>query len=187
MPVPPQNSPPCPPHHRTGDYRFNIKLYLRWYKRSSQKDLIISAIFNAVSLGAYLANALLFPGFDFLLFRQERRKLPQMLVFAIVTGILAASILSFTYVRSYSLPPIGTEYIPSSFTDTIRYFSGVQYGTISVNDESYNLARPIEHARIFARNFLVVGIAFGLIGGVSLWRHDRDLALFLLIILLSSI
>jgi len=33
------------------------------------------------------------------------------------------------------------------------------------------------------KNFLIVGIAFGLVGGVSLWRSKRDVALFFLLIL----
>lgn len=156
---------------------------LRWHKNSSWGDLLGSALFFGISLGTYLANALLFPAFAFLLSRQRRKGVAQAMTFSLIVAILAALVMSFSYFRSRTLPPIGTEYIPGSFNDSLRYFTGRQYGTIQAQSSAFYLSRPVDHIWIFAKNFLIVGIAFGLVGGVSLWRYKRDVALFFTLIL----
>lgn len=161
----------------------SVILILRWRKKQSWGSLLGSALFFGISLGTYLANALLFPAFAFLLLRRRRKGLAQALTFSLIVAILAALVMSFSYFRSRTLPPIGTEYIPGSFDDSLRYFTGRQYGTTQAQSSSFYLSRPIDHTWIFAKNFLVVGIAFGLIGGVSLWRSKRDAALFFILIL----
>jgi hypothetical protein len=161
----------------------SVFLILRWHKDPSWGALLGSALFFGISLGTYLANALLFPAFAFLLLRQRRKWLAQAVTFSLIVAILAAFVMSFSYFRSRTLPPIGTEFIPGSFDDSLKYFSGRQYGTTEAQSSSFYLSRPMDHAWIFAKNFLVVGIAFGLIGGVSLWRSKWDVALFFLLIL----
>lgn len=145
--------------------------------------MITAATFFGISLGTYLANALLFPAFVFLLFRKERCRLTQLLTFSFVILALGISVLSFSYIRSDILPPIGTEYIPQSFVDSLRYFSGQQYGTTKIPSLTFYLKRIVVHAKIFSINFLLAGIPFGLIGIVSLWRSQRDTAFFFLIFL----
>ena len=161
----------------------SIYFFLHWYKKSSRVALFTAATFFGISLGTYLANAILFPAFVFLLFKKERWRLTQLLIFNFIVLTLGISILSFSYIRSDILPPIGTEFIPQSLLDSLRYFSGQQYDTTSISDVKFFLERIILHAWIFSKNFLFVAIGFGLIGIVSLWRSQRDTAYFFLIFL----
>ena len=160
-----------------------LYLFHLWYKDSSMSALFLSSILFGVSLGTYLANLLLLPAFIFLLYRSKHKSYHKILLFISVSAILGISVLSFTYFRAGIIPPIGTRYIPGSLTDTIRYFTGHQYGTLSIQDLSFYLMRPIEHAARFGQNFLWIGILLGLYGIFIQRQMNRDLCLFFLLIM----
>ena len=155
---------------------------LIWYETSSIHALIGSAILLGLSLGTYLANILLLPAFGFLLCRGKGKCFVRSQLFVLVFGLIAVLTLSFSCFRSHAVTPIGTEDVPSSPLGALRYFTGEQYGTVAIHDAWFYLTRPIEHAAIFGRNFLWVGIAFGVLGVLHQWRTRRDVLVFFLLI-----
>lgn len=159
-----------------------VCLLLLWYETSSTRALISSAIVLGLSLGTYPANILLLPAFGFLLCKSKANRCAEIQLFALVFGLIGALTLSFSYWRSHAVTPLGTQYVPSSPLDALRYFTGEQYGTLALHDAWFYLTRPIEHAAIFGRNFLWVGIGFGLLGFLYQWRTRRDWCVFFLLI-----
>ena len=159
-----------------------VCLLLFWYETSSTRALIGSAVLLGLSLGTYSANILLLPAFGYLLCRGKANRRAAIQVFVLVVALIGALTLSFSCFRSRAVTPIGTQYVPGPPLDALRYFTGEQYGTVALHDARFYLTRPVEHAMIFGRSFLGVGIGLGLLGILRQWRTRRDLLVFFLLI-----
>jgi hypothetical protein len=163
-------------------FALSLYLILSWYRKPSKKLLIASALAFGISLGSYLANLLLLPAFIFLILQKPKNRMSSLITFLVFVGLLGCLMLGWSVFRSQATPPLGTLYVPNSPKNAILYFTGRQYGTISVQSIGFYLKRPIEHAYRFSLNILGVGALLGLVGFLSQWRTQRPQAITLFII-----
>lgn len=161
-------------------------LVLRWSRRPTTGQLVAAAVCFGVSLGSYLANFLLLPAVVLLVFRKGRKRVLCSFVFLAVAGLVGAAVLSWSCFRCHVHPPLGTRFLPDSIQGALRYFSGAQYGTAELRGMGFYGSRLAEHGRLFAENFLYIGILPGLLGLVRHWRTRRDECITLLLIFLIN-
>ena len=155
----------------------------RWTKNYSNKALFLSAALYGISFGSYLANALLFPAFSYLILKKTKFRFKTVFLFSVVVTIFSSLLLMYSYFRAKSLPPIGTLYLPTSTGDAIKYFSGQQYGTTELFDFSFYTNRIFQHMNIFSKNYLYLVSFFGLGGIYILWKRSKNLTIFFLLVL----
>ncbi len=158
----------------------SIYLIIIWKRKLKTIFLLLSACLFGISLGTNLGNLLLLPAFVLFIYLQKDKRLQNLTFYLLTLGAIGILILSFSIIRSFSIPPLGTQYLPTSFAGAIKYFSGYQYGTLSIRDGEFYYARTIQHAQIIFKNLLYFGIIFVILGIYNQWRRDRDIALFML-------
>ena len=164
-------------------------LVLAWSRRPTMTGLVAAAACFGASMGSYLANFLLTPALVLLVFRkgQNKKRLLCSFVFLAVAGLVGAAVLSWSCFRCHVHPPLGTRFLPDSIRGALRYFSGAQYGTAELRGMSFYAGRLAEHGRIFAANFLYIGILPGLLGLVWHWRTRRDECITLGLVFLINV
>jgi hypothetical protein len=150
----------------------------RWNRSASQGALVGAAAAYGLSLGIYLGNALLLPAYIYLLLGNKERRATQLLTAASIVLALALTAVGFTAVRSFSSPPIGSEFLPQSIGEGVKFFSGGQYRATEQQESSFYFVRPLEHGWYFAKNYLLVGLVLGVVGWIVLWQRERRLATF---------
>jgi hypothetical protein len=161
-------------------------LLLSWYRRPSRTLLLATAVAFGVSLGTYLANLLILPGFVFLLLHQGKTRLTRSALFLSTIAIVGGPILSWSFFRSSAVPPLGTVHVPDSPRRFLLYLTGAQYETVSLQRPGFYVDRFIGHAQIFGRSFLWSGIAFGFVGLRSQWKAQRPVAIALLLAFIGN-
>ncbi|MBN1447434.1 MAG: DUF2723 domain-containing protein [Bacteroidetes bacterium] len=164
---------------------FAAALYalLSWHRTAKRSALVFSAVFFGLSLGDYLADLLLLPVFLYLIWRRSRMTLRDTLLYLVVTGMTALPFLLFIVLRSTGQPPLGTDVIPNGIAELIRYLTASQYSSAGPMAPLTVLHRIGEHALILSGNVLHVGLLAAVAGAVGLWRRDRNLLTFFLLIL----
>jgi hypothetical protein len=157
----------------------SLSLLWRFKETRSGKLLLASAVLFGISMGTYLANALLFPAVAYLLIRSGRGWPARAATFVLGTLPPVLLVLGYSVLRSHALPPIGTEYLPTTIAGALRYFSGQQYESTRLMGPAFYGSRVVAHGFIFLRSYALIGVVPGLIGLAVLWRSNRDLAVFL--------
>ena len=161
-------------------------LLLSWYRKPSRALLVTTSAAFGVSLGTYLANVLILPAFVFLLVRQEKTRLTRIVLFLSVIAIVGGPILSWSYFRSSTVPPLGTVHVPDSPGRFLLFLTGAQYGTVRLHAPGFYVDRFIAHSQVFGRSFLWLGIVFGLVGLGSQWKEQRPICIALLIAFIAN-
>ena len=161
-------------------FALSLHFLLSWHRSRSMKLLVAAAIAFGISLGSYLANLFLLPGFLLLILLSPRRRLSLSTMFLVIVGLVETLVLGYNYFRSQVTPPLGTTYLPTSVTGTILYLTGAQYGTTAVYGFRYYAERVMEHAWIFGRNVVGAGIVLGLLGFGCQWHSHRKQCIALL-------
>jgi hypothetical protein len=162
----------------------SLFVLIRWHKKPSSRLLIVGATVFGISLGSYLANVLLLPAILFLLLMQKgdgRAKLARALSFLAVAALAGGVVLSWSFFRSPTVPPLGTQFIPDTPGRFALFLSGAQYRTIQLPSLGFYAARMKEHISIFARATIWGGAGLGFLGLWAQWRDRRTLAITLLI------
>lgn len=154
-------------------------LLWRWKVRPSGRLLLASAVLFGISMGTSLANALLFPAVAYVLIRSGRGWPTRVATFVLATVPPALLVLGYSVLRSHALPPLGTEFLPTTTAGALRYFSGQQYETMRLMEPAFYGSRVVVHGFIFLKSYALIGVVPGLIGLAALWRSKRDLAVFL--------
>lgn len=154
-----------------------------WRKTYNPLALVAGGVAFGISLGTYLANLLMLPAFLLLIVQTSKRKRTDLITFGVIISIFGLLILVYTLFRAQTVAPMGVREIPSTLPAALRYFAGQQYGTTALQELRFYISRPGGHALIFSSSFLYVGILFGLAGLLALWRQDRHLALFTLLLM----
>jgi len=164
----------------------SISAILCWFRKPSAGHLLLAAVVFGLSLGTYLANLLLLPGFLFLIASKSRTKLASLSWFVAIVLALGALVLSWSVWRSRVLPPIGTEYVPDTASHLVRYLSGIQYETTALHGARFYAQRLVEHGITFSKNFLGIGILLGLLGVWAQWKRHRNVCIALLLMFVAD-
>jgi hypothetical protein len=164
----------------------SVSAILFWHHRPSYGTLALAAVVFGLSLGTYLANLLLLPGLVFLVVSKAQRRVRSAILFVLIVAVLGTLVLSWNVFRSRVLPPIGTEYVPDSAGNLIRYLSGAQYETTALHGARFYVQRFAEHGLTFAKNFLGIGILIGLLGVRVQWKKQRDVCIALLLMFVAD-
>lgn len=157
-------------------------LMMLWDEKRSANILITAAVVYGISFGTYLANALLLPAFIFLIYRKNEQRIPNLILFGTLTAVFSLAALTFAYFRSAQFPPMGSEYVPNSVDGVIKFFSGYQYKTMKLHKLAFYTERVPDHIFIFLKNTLFIGVPIAIAGLVALWRRNKSLAGFFLLI-----
>jgi hypothetical protein len=160
----------------------SLLLILSWYRKSTISRLVASAAVFGTSLGSYLANLLILPGFLLLLLRRRRGRLARVALFLSIVIVMGSTILSWSYFRSSAIPPLGTRYLPDSPRGFLVFLTGAQYQTVQIQAWRFHLDRLVEHSGIFCRSFLFFGVILGLLGLRFHWKGQRPTCVALLVI-----
>jgi hypothetical protein len=157
-----------------------LVLLLAWRDHPSWKGLALAAAVFGLSLGSYLANALLYPALLYLVLAPAGARLRRGIVFSAVFALAGGAILSWSCLRSFSAPPLGTTYVPDTLPDFVRFLSAVQYNSLRVPTATSFIHGALHHGKLLCRGFAWVGVPLGLLGIVAQWKRDRDLCISLL-------
>lgn len=158
-----------------------------WKIREKNHYLLISACFFGISSGTSLGNVMLLPAFALFIILQEGNKLHNLAKFFTIILAFAIPMLLFSIVRSFSHPPLGTQYLPTSFSGAIKYFSGYQYGTTSIQEIAFYGTRTIQHAQLILKNLLYIGLVLAAWGLYIQVRKGYDTALFMLLMFAANL
>ncbi len=187
----------------------------RFDKRSTLL-LCITGVLLGISFGSGLANVLLLPGFAVLMAYHIDDARGEMLgnkpspcedshpgtsgkpatrlgqwrhpAFAIlITAVTACMVLSWSYVRSSTHPPFGSEWLPNTPGDFVRFLSGAQYTALSSRPGTFYLTRPLEHALYWCESLLWLGVILGLWGAWLQWRRQRVLCVSLALMFIMNL
>jgi len=165
----------------------SIYLIIQWKRCQKTILLLLSACLYGISLGTNLGNLLILPAFLFFIYLQRDKKVQNLTIYLLIIGAFGIPILSFSILRSSTSAPLGTQYLPTSFSGAIKYFTGYQYGTLSIRDRFFYYNRTIQHSQIILKNLLYVGFIFALLGGYNQFRKDRSISLFMLLMFLLNL
>ena len=94
--------------------------------------------------------------------------------------------MSWSYLRSSALPPLGTRYLPDTPQGFVRYLSGGQYGAAKLPGLDFYVDRLVQHAPLFFGSFTWIGISLGLLGVVHHWRSDRPVCVGILLVFAAN-
>jgi hypothetical protein len=167
---------------------FALALFLvvRLQRRPSTPLLCASAIVLGVSLGTYLANLLLLPGFVCLATRNGRNELLRGALFILLVVVTGGALLSWSHFRVDDCVPLGTLYLPDTLPNFVSFLMGSQYGTTMVHAPGFYLGRVVEHALVFGGSFAWLGVFLGLWGLMSQWKRHRRTCVGLLLMFLAN-
>ena len=158
-----------------------LLLMVTWERRPASRRLVLAAAMFGLSLGTYLANALLAPAFAWLIWQKRERWLGRLLLFGVVVAVVGGLVLSWTYFRAGAVLPLGVQTLPTSPRGFLAYLTGSQYGTTRLQPLPFYLRRIVEHGRTFGHAFWWLGVPLGLVGLACQWREQRPIAAALLI------
>lgn len=163
-------------------FALSIYGFVRWQKTLLAVFLWLGAIAFGLSLGTYLANLLMLPAFLLFLFHVSKRKWADLITFTVIISIFGLLILGYTLIRARTVVPLGVEAPPNTLPNALWYFTAEQYGSLASSTRQLYLSRPGAHLQIFSASFLYIGVLFGIAGVVALWRKDRPLTVFTLLL-----
>lgn len=141
---------------------------------SSWRMPLAAGTLFGLSLGSGLANLLLLPGFVWLLRARAECKSNLLVPFIAALLIAGGAMLSWSFVRSATHPPLGSDSVPNNPGDFLLYITGAQFSTFVLQPGGFYLARATEHALYWGHSFLWLGAALGAWGAWLHWRRDRS-------------
>lgn len=165
----------------------SILLILLWRVKQGIWVLVFSGLVFGISLGTSLGNLLLAPAFVVFIFLENKLRIRNINLFFLSVLLTSIPALAYSVLRSFDLPPLGTQYLPTSTTGALKYFSGYQYGTLSIREASFYAGRTLKHAQIIIKNVLFIGLVFTAAGIYSQWKKERPIALFFIILLATNL
>jgi len=152
-------------------------LFWRWHRNRTMSKLVATGFLYGVSLGVHFANILLLPAFLLLLLldsQSERRRNLAIFLLLVAGSIVMVGLT--TYLLASNQPPFGTV-SPDSLVNVFRYMTAYQHDPLVLRSFDFYTGRVWEHARIFSRGYLIVGIVVGFVGIV--WHRQQDAPFFL--------
>jgi hypothetical protein len=151
---------------------------LSWYQNPSPRLFYATALMLGLSLATYLANVPILPALVLLVLASHSRfKLSRSALFVGLMGAVALLILSWSYIRSHTMPPLGTRYIPDTLRGFVLYLTGAQYETSQIPTPGFFVERLSEHTLRFCEEFYWVGIVVGVVGLIQLTRSHRPIGI----------
>lgn len=174
---------------------------LRWREQPSPRRLALIAFLVVLSLGNHAATVLLVPGLVWLVLTTAPQQLrqPRTWRLSAASGFLAATVFLYIPLR-YAFEPA---FNYAGAYDTQGHFVPVNLHTVEgllwlVSGRAfagqmfaYDAAGMLRQLSAYAvqlwQSFMVVGIGPGLLGAALLWRRDRALGGFLLLLFAANV
>ncbi len=167
-------------------YSFNIfivliaiVLLLFWIRTRELPSLLVSCFFLGVSMGSHITNALILPAFALVIILSTRGRQNRFNIWLKGLGLFLVGTLQYGWI-----PFANSENGQRGFNAITEYFTHwFQQGAFAQRAFGYPLAEAPGRLAIFVSynvdQFTWLGLIFGLLGLVFLWRHSRLLFLLL--------
>ena len=164
----------------------SIWLALRWARAGYSGFPVAMTLVFAFSLAAHVANILLLPAFVWLFLARDGWRARGLYLFLLASVVAVALIALANVLLAARVLPFG-QHAPASLDTLLLYMSGAEHDPLADKDLAGYLARIGEHAVIFSRHYLYIGLPLAAIGLYQLCRIGPVFAGFLGLIFASYI
>jgi hypothetical protein len=144
----------------------------QWHQLGKSGWLVGGVIAYGLALASWFANILLLPALLWLVVANRKQVGREFVLVSAVVVAAIVSIVAANFWLTKNLPPHGPD-TPDSLTGIVRYLTGAMHQPFAIRDFSFFVARVLEHAEIFSRNYFWVGIPLGLFGMYQVIKTNR--------------